>query len=180
MLIGYVRPNDDDQTCDIQITKLRNLNCDKIIAEEHSSAKKRTQLMNMIDDLRSGDKIIIERLYSLADSTRHLVELLQVIEEKGAWIQSIKEGIDTSNESGYQFSHIAKHLVEFQSDVISERTKKGLRNAEKKGVNTGRPRKPDENVQRAIIMYESKKFSLAEIRAETGISKTTLYRYLES
>ncbi|MFC5591570.1 recombinase family protein [Sporosarcina soli] len=180
MLIGYMRPNEDDQTCDMQMTELRKLNCGKIIAEEHSSAKKRVQLINMIDDLKQGDKIIITKLFSLADSTRHLVELLQVIEEKGANIQSLKEGIDTSNRSGYQFSYIVKHLVEFQSDVISEKTKKGLRNAQKKGVTTGRPRKPDENVQRAIIMYESKKYSLAEIRDETGISKSTLYRYLES
>ena len=180
MLIGYMRPNDDDLSCDTQITELRKLKCEKIIAEEHSSAKKRTQLKSMIDNLKPGDKVIIAKLYSLADSTRHLVELLQAIEEKGACIQSIKEGIDTSNGSEYQFSYIVKHLVEFQSDVISEKTKKGVRNAQKKGVTTGRPRKPDENVQRAIIMYESKKYSLAEIRDETGISKTTLYRYLEN
>lgn len=29
-------------------------------------------------------------------------------------------------------------------------------------------------------MYESKEYSLAEIHEETGISKTTLYRYLSS
>ncbi|CAN7687603.1 helix-turn-helix domain-containing protein [Listeria innocua] len=179
MLIGYMRPNDDDPTCELQITVLKKFNCEKVVVEDHSSAKKRTQLESIVDNLKQGDKIIITKLYSLADSTRHLVELLQAIEEKGAYIQSIKEEIDTSNRSAYQFSYIVKHLVEFQSDVISEKTKKGLRNAQKKGVTTGRPRKPDENVQRAIIMYESKKYSLAEIKNETGISKSTLYRYLE-
>lgn len=44
----------------------------------------------------------------------------------------------------------------------------------------GRPRKADDNVKRAIIMYQSQKFSLAQIKEETGISKTTLYRYLEN
>ena len=63
--------------------------------------------------------------------------------------------------------------------MISEKTKKGLSEAKQKGIATGRPRKPDENVQRAIIMYQSKKYSLAEIKNETGISKSTLYRYLE-
>lgn len=43
----------------------------------------------------------------------------------------------------------------------------------------GRPRKLDGNVMKAIQMYESKEYSLAEIREETGISKTTLYRYLD-
>src|SRR5699024_7884031 len=99
MLIGYIRPNNDNHYSDMQITELKKLNCEKIIVEEHSSAKKRVQLKNMINNLNQGDKIIIEKLYTLADSTRHLVELLQVIEEKGAYVQLIREGIDTSNEN---------------------------------------------------------------------------------
>ncbi|MBU3099627.1 helix-turn-helix domain-containing protein [Clostridium sp. DSM 17811] len=44
----------------------------------------------------------------------------------------------------------------------------------------GRPRKPDDNVKRAIVMYQSKKYTLVKIKDETGISKSTLYRYLEN
>lgn len=180
MLIGYMRPYHDDQNCDIQLLELKKSNCVEFISEEHSTTKERPQFNNMIHNLKQGDTIVIAKLFALADSTRHLLELLELIEEKGAFIQSIKEGIDTSNISGYQFKYIVKHLVDFQSDVISERTKQGLLRAKQKGVTTGRPRKSDENVQRAIVMYESKKYSLAEIRDETGISKTTLYRYLEN
>lgn len=46
--------------------------------------------------------------------------------------------------------------------------------AKEKGESVGRPRKPDENVQRAIDMYQSKNYSLAEIRKETGINKSTI------
>jgi len=175
-----MRPYDEDQDCHIQSKTLTKLNCDEIIREEHSSAKKRTQLKNMIKNVKSGDKIIVHKLFVLADSTRHLVELLEILETKGAYFQSLTEGIDTSNKNGYPFHDIVKHLAEFQSDVISEKTKKGLDKAKQKGVTAGRPRKPDENVKRAIHMYQSKKYSLAEIKKETGISKSTLYRYLES
>lgn len=48
-----------------------------------------------------------------------------------------------------------------------------------KGISTGRPRKPDENVKKAIEMYQSKNYTLADIKEKTGISKSTLYRYLE-
>lgn len=180
MLIGYMRPYQDDQSCGIQLLELKKYNCVEFISEEHSTTKERPQLNYMIDNLEKGDTIVIAKLFALADSTRHLLELLLLIEERGAFIQSIKEDIDTSSASGYQFEYIVKHLVDFQSDVISERTKQGLLRAKQKGVTTGRPRKPDENVQRAIVMYESKKYSLAEIRNETGISKSTLYRYLEN
>lgn len=175
-----MRPYHEDLDCHIQFQNLTKLNCTPIIKEEHASAKKRTQLTNMINNVKQDDKIIVHKLFVLADSTRHLVELLEMLETRGAHLYSHTERIDTENEDGYPFKDVVKHLVEFQSDVISEKTKKGLYKAKEKGVHTGRPRKPDENVKRAIQMYQSKKYSLAEIRNETGISKSTLYRYLES
>ncbi|MCQ6273949.1 recombinase family protein [Bacillus sp. V3B] len=180
MLIGYIRPFQEDLNCEIQHQNITKTNCDTIIIEDHSSAKKRIKLKNMIDNLNQGDKIVVTKLFTFADSTRHLVELLDAIDAKGGYFQSLKEGVDTSNDSGYFFKNTVKHLVEFQSDVISEKTKKGLYEAKQKGVITGRPRKSDENVDRAITMYQSKKYTLAEIKNETGISKSTLYRYLEN
>ncbi|PKG23621.1 recombinase family protein [Niallia nealsonii] len=180
MLVGYMRPYEDDFNCKHQLKLLKENFCKTIISEEHSSAKKRTQLNNMINNLNQGDKIVVAKLFALADSTRHLVELLETLQTKEAYLQSLAENIDTSNKSGYPFYDIIKHLVEFQGDVISEKTKKGLLEAKQKGISPGRPRKPDENVRRAIIMYQSKKYSLAQIKEETGISKSTLYRYLEN
>jgi DNA invertase Pin-like site-specific DNA recombinase len=75
----------------------------------------------MIDNLKQDDKIVVTKLFTLADSTRHLVELLQVIDNKGAYIYFVQEDIDTSHANGYHFGDIIKHLVDFQSDVISEK-----------------------------------------------------------
>lgn len=180
MLIGYMRPYQDDVTCENQRNALMKIHCDEIIAEAHSSAKRREKLEAMLGDLRAGDTIVVTKLFALADSTRHLVEILNIVETKGAYILSLSEEIDTRREAGYRFSEIVNHLVEFQSDVISEKTKEGLHEAKQKGVTAGRPKKPDANVQRAIEMYQSKRYSLDEIRSETGISKSTLYRYMEN
>lgn len=180
MLIGYMRPYQDDITCKNQKNALMKIKCEQIISEAHSSAKRREKLEAMLENLHEGDTIVITKLFALADSTRHLVELLEMIETKGAYILSLSEKIDTSREAGYRFTEIVKHLVEFQADVISEKTKEGLHEAKQKGINAGRPKKPDANVQRAIEMYQSKKYSLDEIRSETGISKSTLYRYMEN
>jgi DNA invertase Pin-like site-specific DNA recombinase len=180
MLIGYMRPNVDDIDCEKQLKKLTKMNCETMVFEEHSSAKNRTQLKNMVYNLNQGDKVVFTKLFALADSTRHLVELLEEFTSKGAFIQSLNEDIDTSDKGGNEFTTIIKHILEFQTDVISEHTKKGLSEAKEKGIIAGRPRKPDKNVQRAIIMYQSKNYSLVEIKNETGISKSTLYRYLEN
>jgi len=180
MLLGYVRPTHEDPNLSLQINELSKIEGIRIVQEEHDSAKKRIALQEMMDSLQADDQIIVYKLYSLADSTRHLVELLDEIKQKGASIVSLTENIDSSKKDGYSFNTIVRHLVEFQSDVISEKTKSGLNEAHKKGNSAGRPRKPDENVQRAIVMHESKKYTLIEIKEATGISKSTLYRYLEN
>lgn len=179
MLIGYMRPYHEDLNCEHQLKKLKEANCTTFISEDHSSAKKRDQLEDALMTLEKDDKIIIAKLFIIADSTRHLVELLEMIESKGASLHSLAEGIDTSDPKRYRFTDIVRHIAEFQSDVTSEKTKEGLYEAKQKGIHGGRPRKPDENVKRAIVMYQSKEYSLADIKNETGISKSTLYRYLE-
>ncbi|ANU11466.1 resolvase [Planococcus antarcticus DSM 14505] len=180
MLIGYTRPSDEDPECKNQLVLLKNSECMEIYSEEHASPKNRQQLHNLMDKASSGDLIVVSKLYTFADSTRHLVELLDKLETKGVAFLSIHENIETNRDKEYPFSRILRCLADFQRDAISEKTKAGLSVAKEKGAISGRPRKPDENVKKAIEMYDSKQFSLAEIKEKTGISKSTLYRYLEN
>ncbi len=46
----------------------------------------------MISNLNPGDKIVVTKLFILADSTRHLVKLIEKIEIKHAYFQSLIEG----------------------------------------------------------------------------------------
>lgn len=179
MNIGYVRPYADDEQCRQQLQALSAALCEYVIEEEHAGPKRRVQLEQLMAELKTGDKVVVARLFALADSTRHLMELLDQLDKQQAHLYSIHENIDTSLANGASFKDIVGLLLEFQSDVISQRTKSGLHEAREKGNSAGRPRKPDHNVQRAIMMYQSKQYTLAQIKEETGISKSTLYRYLE-
>lgn len=179
MIIGYMRPTQEDNSCQKQQKKLE-LHCDSIFKEEHSSAKKRIVLQETLESLNRGDKLLVYQLFTLADSSRHLGELLEILDNKGIYLQTIHEGIDTEVSEEYSLKKMINYLLEFQNEIIRERTKKGMEYAKQKGITSGRPRKPDENVKRAIEMYQTKKFTLNEIKEETGISKSTLYRYLEN
>ena len=176
----YMRPYPDDPDCAAQQTKANQLDVTTRVIETHDSAKRRTELERMLENLQAGDEVIVTHLYVLADSTRHLIEMLEQMETRGATIWSLREQIRTSERSSLSFLETARHLVQLQSDVISMSTRAGLTKAKEQGKQTGRPRKADENVRRAIAMYQSKNHSLADIREQTGISKSTLYRYLES
>ena len=54
-----------------------------------------------------------------------------------------------------------------------------LQAAKQQGKSIGRPRKADDNLQLAFAMYDSKTYTLYDIKEATGISKSTLYRYLD-
>lgn len=180
MQIGYARPIEGDINCDKQKVLFTDLNCDDTFIESHSSPKKREVLKSVLAQLSAGDRLIVKSLHVLADSTRHLVELLDALEQKGCTLYSHREQIDTAPDKLFAFQKIVQCLADFQSDSISAKTKAGLTVAKEKGMHAGRPRKPDANVKKAIQMYESKKYNLAEIKEQTGISKSTLYRYLEN
>lgn len=180
MIIGYMRPYQDDINCTFQLGELEKVPCDFYYIEEHSSPKKRIVLEQILSQIQPGDTLVVSRLFSFADSTRQLAELLDQINEQQAFFYSLYEKIDSRDKTGQLFYNNVKSLLDFQSDIISENTRRGMYEAKEKGLKLGRPRKLDENIKRALSMYESKQYSLAEIREETGISKTTLYRYLEN
>lgn len=179
MIIGYMRPFFEDPACEKQAAILGTYEVDDTRREDHSSSKRRHVLDQTLEDLAQGDVLLVSHLYVLADSSRHLIEVLDLLDSKQAFLWSILENIDTRQALPHSFREIVQHLVALQSDVVSMTTREGLSKAKELGKQTGRPRKPDENVKRAIEMYQSKQYSLADIREKTGISKSTLYRYLE-
>jgi len=180
MNIVYLRPYFEDPNCEIQKIRIQTYDIDETIVENTASSKVRKGLQQALNCLQPGDTLIVSHLYVLADSTRHLIELLEQLASKEAFLISVREGIDTQFPLKHSFLEIVQHLVQHQSDVISMTTREGLTKARKLGKQAGRPRKADTNVKRAIEMYHSKEYSLSEIRKQTGISKSTLYRYLES
>ncbi|SDD26406.1 Site-specific DNA recombinase [Terribacillus halophilus] len=149
--------------------------CETVI-EEREDVQGQPLLEELLEELQPGDVLVVRKLYSLANSTKHLIEICRNLKEKQAALISIEDSIDTRGDSFFQ--HL-EQIANFRKEVVGERTKAGLSAAKSRNRTGGRPRKPDRNVQKAIDMYRSKKYTIADITIETGISKTTLYRYLQ-
>lgn len=148
--------------------------------ETHGSAKKRTELENLLMQLNAGDVLIVESFYTLADTSRHLLDLLRIFEKDQVTVKFLKEEIDDIYCLDKSFSSILKNIISFQEEVQKQTTIKGLVKAKEQGKVLGRPKKSDDNIKKAIEMYHAGTFTLLDIKNETGISKSTLYRYLES
>ena len=181
MKIGYARVSTEEQNLDRQLDILKQAGCDRIFEEKVSGIKKdRPELNKMLDQIRTGD-VIISDLTRLSRSVKDLFSLVEQIEEKGANIKSIKESwVDTTTAQGKLMFTIFAGISQFERDLISQRTIEGLNAARARGEKGGRPKTNEKDIKLAVKMYNSKNYSISEITKATGVSKTTLYRYINN
>ena len=180
MKIGYARVSTEEQNLDRQLDSLKEARCEKIFQEKITGTKKeRPELDKLMEQLRNGDLIIISDLTRLSRSVKDLFRLVDQIEKKGANIKSLKESwMDTSTPQGKLMFTIFAGISQFERDLISQRTLEGLAAARSRGKKGGRPKKDEKAINIALKMYQEKVCSISEITKATGVSKTTIYRYI--
>jgi DNA invertase Pin-like site-specific DNA recombinase len=181
MIFGYARVSTEEQNLDMQVDALTQFGVEKIYKEKLTGTRRdRPQLEDLLKILRSGDKIVVYKLDRISRSTKHLIELSELFNDMGVHFVSITDSIDTSTAvMGKFFFRTMASIAELERDIISERTKSGLQAARSRGKKGGRPTKKEDKVEMAVKMYKSKDYTIKQITVATGISKTTLYRYLD-
>ena len=179
MVIGYGRVSTADQNLDRQIDALKNAGAVKMFTEKVTGKKSdRPELMKMIEQLREGDVVVISELTRLSRSTKDLFAIVDLIQSKGANVKSLKETwLDTTTPHGALMLTIFAGLSQFEADLIAVRTREGLASARSRGRLGGRPKTNDEQINRALKMYDSG-FSVEDVCKSCGISKSTLYNFL--
>ncbi len=153
---------------------------DKLYKETHGLAKKRTELEQLLMTVQPGDELFVQNIEVLADSLQQLLDILRLAERDQIRIHFIDE--QQSNHTIHEATLLqgATFFAGLQSTFLSHSSTFTLQVAKQQGKSIGRPRKSDENLQRAFAMYDSKNYTLYDIKEATGISKSTLYRYLDS
>jgi len=181
MKIGYARCSTIDQNLDWQLDALQKEGCERIYHEKVSGMKKeRPELMKLLDTLRNGDTVIVCELTRLSRSTKDLFELVERINGLGANIKSLKElWLDTTTPQGKLLFTIFAGVSQFERDLTYQRTIDGLAAARARGRLGGRPKVDTKKIHQAIAMYEAKDIPIKDILETTGISRATLYAYLD-
>lgn len=125
------------------------------------------------------DTLIVWRLDRLGRSLKNLIALMNLFEARHIGFQSLQESINTTTSGGKLVFHIFGALAEFERDLIRERTKAGLEAARARGRKGGRPKAlNDKKVELAYKLYDEREHSIKDICQILGISKSTLYAYL--
>ena len=101
MIFGYARVSKNEQSLDIQLKKLKNYSCDEIYQEKISGIREdRSELNKLLERLRKGDKIVVQRLDRLGRRMSKLIELINNFKEKEIEFVALENNIDTSNPMG--------------------------------------------------------------------------------
>jgi len=160
--VVYARVSTNEQNTENQIQainqycNIKNYEVKKTFKDVASGkSKSRTQLNQLMQYIRSHkiDILIVYKLDRLGRSLQHLIQILQELKNKGIDFCSVTEGFDTSTAGGKLFFQIAGAFAEYEANLISERTKEGLKRAKKQGKKLGRPKGSKDKKQRCKSGY---------------------------
>jgi DNA invertase Pin-like site-specific DNA recombinase len=185
--IGYGRVSTRDQNPDAQHDALRAAGCDEIFIDKASGKLARRPELDkaLLCANRSGDQLVVTKLDRLGRSLEHLIELAKLLQGRGVDLVVLDQGIDTSTAIGRLFFQIIGAIAEFEHALMSERTIDGLAAARARGRTGGqKPKLGPRQVMLARQMYDEtgqdgkRKHTVAQIAAEFGVSRPTIYRHL--
>jgi DNA invertase Pin-like site-specific DNA recombinase len=149
--IGYVRVSPEDQDlaqnrADIlSLANFKNLGQVEWVEEKDSDTQdwRKRKLSEAFETLQAGDAIIVSELSRLGRSTLQILEIMGQAKKRDIAVHAVKGGwtLNSTMESKIVLNMLAM-MAEIERDLISERTKKGLRAAKAKGRQLGRPKGP--------------------------------------
>ena len=147
-----------------------------------SGAKvERPGLKQALKYARAGDTLVVWRLDRLSRSLTDLIAVVTQLELEGINFKSLHESIDTVLSSGKLVFHLFGALAEFERNLIRERTQVGLQAARTRGRMGGRPKALNQTKRNLVVkLYDGKHHSVSQIFQMMGISKPTLYKYLQA
>ncbi len=158
--LGYIRVSKENMNLDRQLDLLiatgvpeRNIYQEKVTGTKRD----REALNQMIESIKPNEKIVVvvAELSRLSRSTRDL-EIVELIHSKGADIKSLKEPwLDTTSPQSKLLFTIFAGLSQFERDLLSDKTKDGLKAAKARDRMGGRPSKRTDKAITVTALYNS-------------------------
>jgi len=139
-LLGYARVSTDEQNTLRQEDELRAAGCLLIQRENASGANRsRPVLSALLRDLSAGDTLVVVKLDRLARSLEHLLEIVNLLQARGAFLRVLGDPIDTATPQGRLMLQMLGAIAEFERALIRERVQSGLARARREGRVGGNP-----------------------------------------
>ncbi|MFZ3499824.1 recombinase family protein [Streptomyces sp. 5.8] len=182
-LIGYARVSTDSQEAQLQLDALEVAGCSRTFIDKASGKNtERPELKAALDYLRDGDSLCVWKLDRFARSLIDLVAMVDGLAERGIGFKVLTgalANIDPNTPDGRLMLQVIGAMAEFERSLIRERTKAGLEAAKAQGRTGGRPTVITDDMLTVAKARKRKGESVSAIAKALGVSRATLYRYLD-
>ncbi|MBQ8496873.1 MAG: recombinase family protein [Clostridia bacterium] len=183
MKIAYVRVSTAEQNEARQIEALEKHGIEKWFTEKVSAKDtNRPKLQEVLNFVREGDTIYIHDFSRLARSTKDLLEIVEILNDKKVHLVSNKENIDTSTPTGKLMLTMIGAIAEFERQNLLERQREGIEIAKREHKFKGRkPVHIDEFLFEQLLQeYQNRKINKVKFAEKLGVSRPTLDKLLAS
>ena len=182
MKYGYARVSTEDQNSALQLAALKKAGCRAPLFKDEGlggATTKRPALRRCLQKLKSGDTLVVWKLDRLGRNLRDLIHMLDDLSSRGVKFQSLTESIDTATPTGRAMWQMIGVLAELERSLIAERTRAGVKMAQKRGVRFGRkPKLTGVQLTHARRLIEHGE-PPAAVAKSFSIGRSTLYRALQ-
>lgn len=157
MKLGYIRVSRDEQNQDLQVDALKREGCDRVFTEKLSGASKsRPEFEKMLEQVRSGDEVIVWDIDRLGRTTLELIKLIDEWNHKGIRFKSVTQPlIDTTTAHGEFIFQLFAILSQHERKRLILRTKAGLEAARCRGRRGGRKKGLSARYEKIAPMVQS-------------------------
>lgn len=178
--IAYVRVSTIEQNEGRQLEAMKTYGIEKTFIEKASAKDtNRPHLQEMLDYVREGDTIYILDFSRLARSTKDLLDIVEMLKNKGVKLVSIKENLDTNTNAGKLMLTMLGAIYEFERANILERQKEGIVLAKLAGKYKGRRKiTPPENLEIVFMKWEKREINGKTAMKELKLKTNTFYKLL--
>ena len=136
----------------------------------------RPKLKEMLRFVRKGDTVHVHSIDRLARSLKDLLDLIEVLTERGVTVSFRKEGLKFTGEKD-PFQKLQLQMLgavaEFERALIRERQREGIDKAKSAGKYRGR--KPSVS-REAVAALLRQGVGPSEITRRLGVGRTTVHR----
>ena len=185
----YARVSTDDQHPEAQLSELRayakRRDVEVVEYVDHGVSGQRSRrpaLDRMLCAARRQEvsAVVVVRLDRLARSLAHMARVGEELQALGVELVSLREGIDTRTPTGRAMFGMCSVFAQLEGDLIRDRTVAGLKAAQRRGVQLGRPKALDPGQhQRALRLRRSGR-SVRAIAELLGVGVATVHRAVKT
>lgn len=182
--IGYARVSTFEQDITVQRVQLQNLGVERSrIYIDHGYTGRnleRPGLAAALAACRADDILIVTKLDRLARSLPDANNIAQRLAREGVALQIGTAVYDPTDPVGKLIFNMLAMIAEFESDLISARTRDGLAIARTKGRLKGKPPKLSPLQQAELFRHvDNGTMNQTDLAKLFGVSRTTIHRTLK-